>query len=343
MYYIMIPIFNGDFGWHAALGRYIIENRMVPTAEPLSHTALGVLMVAHEWLAQVAYHAVIQSLGVLGLRWLDAALVAGMLIWLYRLLRFQRVTPALALCGVCLYFILAHDRFQHRPYLFHMVFSMVMYGYVFIRKPALSAGRLAGIFALTVVWANAHSAVALFATVVVLYVVVEFIQRAVGWRRPQTEDLGQGDLRRLAVLAIAVTIALVLTPNHFRLFPYLVESKRFNSVRSEEWPSILRYWADPSLKYSVIGLAVVAGATLVTTAIAVRRHLPAYLPVVLFLALLPLTGLRFIAAACAPVLLIIPELNRWLAANDGKRFRYVGGVTQWGPAISAALLIVITV
>lgn len=219
---------------------------------------------------------------------------------------------------------------------------MVMYGYVFLRKPALSAKRLAGIFVLTVVWVNAHSAVVLFSTVVVVYVVVELIQQAVGWRKGQAGDLGQGDLRRLAVPAGTVMVALVITPNHFRLFPYLIESKRFNSVWSEEWVSILRYRADPSLKYTVIGFAVVAGATLVTAGITLRRHPPAYLAVVLFLALLPLTGLRFIAVSFAPVLLITPELNRWLAADDGKTFRYVGSVRRWCPAIDAVVLMVIT-
>ena len=55
----MQPLREPDFGWHAALGRYIVENRSVPDREPFTHTARGAPMVAHEWLSQHGNHLVL--------------------------------------------------------------------------------------------------------------------------------------------------------------------------------------------------------------------------------------------------------------------------------------------
>ncbi len=339
MYYMMMPVFNGDFGWHAALGRYVVENHTVPTTEPFSHTARGVPMVAHEWLSQVAYHLIIKAAGVLGLRWVHASLVALMLIWLYGLLRRESAARALAVCGVCLFFVLAHDRFQHRPYMFQITLLLLMYGYLFVYRPALTAGQLVGIFVVMVVWANAHAGVVLFSALVVLYVMVECGQQKLGWRRPSAGELAGGDLRRLGLLALIAVVALVITPNHVRLFPYLIESKRFNSTTSSEWLPILDFWSDPSLKYSVRTFVAVAGATLIAAGLTIRRRGLAETAVVVFLTLLPLTGLRFIAAAFAPILLLLPELSRWSSYADVPSLRRLRRLARQLAPVAALLLV----
>ena len=40
------PIANPDFGWHVALGRFMLEHASVPATEPFTHTAAGRPMVA---------------------------------------------------------------------------------------------------------------------------------------------------------------------------------------------------------------------------------------------------------------------------------------------------------
>ena len=50
----MAGLGDGDSGWHTALGRWIVERREVPHADPFSYTALGHAWTAHEWLAGVA-------------------------------------------------------------------------------------------------------------------------------------------------------------------------------------------------------------------------------------------------------------------------------------------------
>lgn len=337
-YMAMLPISNPDFGWHVALGRYIVENRTVPATEPFTHTAEGAPMVAHEWLSQVIYCVVTEAGGILTLRWLHAGLAVGVLIILFLLLRRAGISPALALLGTFLYMVIAQGRFHVRPHMFDLVFLMLMYGYVFVIKPALHWRQLLAIFIVTVVWVNMHSGVVLFAALVVLYVAVEAVQQKIGWRRLQPDDLGGGDLRRLGILAVVVLVALILTPNHVRLFPYVLESKAINANLSREWLSIAKYSpSDPIMKpFAVETFWIMAVATAGTVLLTIRRQSLSLLAVVLFLGYLPLSGQRFVAVYFAPILFVLGEFSRWA----GTKF---GDIVPRGRAVAHQLAMVLAI
>jgi len=337
-YTAMLPIYNPDFGWHVALGRYIVENGTVPTTEPFTHTAKGAPMVAHEWLSQVIYYLVAEAGGILTLRWLHAGLAVAVLIILFLLLRRAGVSWALALLGTFLYMVIAQGRFHVRPHMFDLVFLMLMYGYVFVVKPALHWRQLLAIFVVTVVWVNMHSGVVLFAGLVVLYVAVETVQQKVGWRRPQPNDLGGGDLRRLGILAVVVLLALIVTPNHVRLFPYVLESKAINANLSREWLSIASYSPSDSIMkpFAVETFWIMAVATAGMALLTIRRQSLSVLAVVLFLGFLPLSGQRFVAVYFAPILFVLSEFSRWA----GTKF---GDVVPRGRALTHQLAMVLAI
>lgn len=339
-YMAMLPINNTDFPWHVAMGRYVVENHTVPTTEPFTHTARDAPMVAHEWLSQVIYYLVIEVVDILGLRWLHAALVLAVLVILFLWLRRSGVTPALALLGTFLYMVIAQGRFHPRPHMFDLLFLILMYGYVFVMKPALNWRQLLAIFGATMVWVNMHSGAILFATLVVIYFSVEVVQQKTGWRKPQPDDLGGGSLRRLGVLAVVVVAALIITPNHFRLFPYVLESKAINTDLSREWVSIAKYSPGDSIMhpFSVETFWIMAVATLVTAVVSIRRHSLSHLAIVLFLAYLPLTGQRFVAVYFAPILFVFAAFGRWAQAKIGD------AVPPWrlvGHRLSSVLAIVV--
>lgn len=316
----MYPIDNPDFGWHVALGRAIYENRAVPTTETFSHTAYGKPMVAHEWLSELIYYVVIRLVDVLGLRWLHVALTL-LILWIaYRLLRRLSVSPALSWFGTFLFFVIAHSRFHIRPHIFDILCLLLAYGYLFLLKPALGGRQLAGIFLFTVVWANLHSGVVRFAAIVLVYLAVEALQQLTGWRKPLPDDLAGGDLRRLSLLAALVVLALVITPNHFRLFHYIAESRRINVEWSVEWQPIFRAWGTNLMAPLAVPVyGVVAAAAGIVAGLTWRRSSLSSLAVMFVLTFLPLSGIRFVDGAFAPVIFLVVELERWLAAHDTGR------------------------
>ena len=66
-------VVDTDLYWHLAAGRYIVETRTIPTADPFSSTMLGKPWVDIYWLAQVGWYLIYQAAGLAGLSLLVSA------------------------------------------------------------------------------------------------------------------------------------------------------------------------------------------------------------------------------------------------------------------------------
>lgn len=333
----MRPIANTDLGWHLALGREIVESRAIPDSEPFTHTARGAPMVAHEWLSQVIYHGVVAQGGLLSLRALHAALAVGIVLFLFALLRRQKVPPAVALLGVFLYVAAVHVRFQVRPQMFDLACLVGLYAGVFLYKPALSARQLVAIVAATILAANLHSGAVLFAALVGITVSVRLIEQWVGLREPLASDLGRGEPRRLVALALLVGGAVLVTPHHLRIVPYVLESGRINRALSMEWLPLLEFWGHPAKPPLALEafLVIAIGFALSVVAMLRRREFSlAEIAPVAFVTGLAFYSQRFVVLAFAPLLFALPELSR-VAPRGAHRESLRGAVS--GVAIALAL------
>lgn len=310
------PIWDPDVGWHLALGRTIVEQRSVPDAEPFTHTARGAPMVAHEWASQVVYHAIVEVAGVRGLRVAHAALVGLLLLLFYGMLRAAGVPPALAVVGVFTWALIAQSRFAIRPQMLSLCFAMGAFHVLFVRKPALTDRQLAGLYAATIVWANLHSAVVLLPVLLAIYASGEALARSIGIARSGSDELGGGRLPRLALATGLAGLAVFVTPHHFRLIPYVLESNRINSRLSSEWFSILEYWGLPGISAWELGaLALVAVSAVIASIPSLRRGSFGIVGVVMFVTCLPLGSQRFVDLYFVPILFSLTELAGWSRAS----------------------------
>jgi hypothetical protein len=74
---------DGDLPRHLLTGRYILENRTVPTTEPFIHPYLNQPYVSHEWLADVILFTIYKYAGLAGIVALSAFLLASTFTLLY--------------------------------------------------------------------------------------------------------------------------------------------------------------------------------------------------------------------------------------------------------------------
>lgn len=75
---------DGDLPRHLLMGKYILQNRMIPTTELFVYPYLNQPYVSHEWLTDVLFYLIYSSLGLAGLVALSALLLATTFTILYR-------------------------------------------------------------------------------------------------------------------------------------------------------------------------------------------------------------------------------------------------------------------
>lgn len=303
------PISNPDFGWHVALGRWILEHGSVPDTEPFTHTARGAPMVAHQWGSQVIYAAAVDAVGVTGLRFGNAVLAALAVLLVFVWTRRAGASPELALLSAALFSWLAGSRFQLRPHMWNLVMFALAYGALFVVRPRLSRAQLLGFFGLTALWINLHSGAVLLAAVTGVYAAAAaFDQRVLG-RAPSASELGEGRLPRLFALAGVVLLGLLASPNHFELFGYVLASGRVNADLSLEWAGVA---SARGLALRTPGwIALFFGVVLATVVTAVRRRREvglAPLAVVLFVTALPFVSQRFAWTGFVPLIFVVTSL-----------------------------------
>jgi hypothetical protein len=147
-----------DLGWHLASGRWIVEQGLVPRADPFSYMTEGLDWWNLNWLAQACFYGAYQVFGFTGLEALRLLLLSAALGFGWLNLRARRVRPALGLLFLglgawSLLFVTAL-----RPRLFTMAF-LSCFAWILARpdpEDRLGRGPAAALCLLLLIWNHLH-------------------------------------------------------------------------------------------------------------------------------------------------------------------------------------------
>ncbi len=184
--YLLTPLWDYDFWWHIATGRYIVTEGHLPQSDPFSYTSAmeenknifperEVFFLKQYWLAQVIYYFIFSLFGSAGMvitRSFLLLLIVLVVFW--RLLR-DGVRSYIAFVIIFLLFMLSLKALGERPVLFSMLFTAIV---TFLMEEFKERrGRwLFLLVPLMLVWANMHGAYVLGIIVVSLYLLSETIK-----------------------------------------------------------------------------------------------------------------------------------------------------------------------
>jgi len=157
---VLYPIFDYDLYWHLANGREMIQGGRIISEEMFSFTHFGEKFENHEWLAQIIFYLIWQSMGPYGLLGLKLLITVLIVLLGYRTARTLGGQPWLAAL-LCVFAVLAgFYRYIERPELFSLLnvalISFTLYGY---RAGRLPRGILWFIPLILVIWNSLHGAV----------------------------------------------------------------------------------------------------------------------------------------------------------------------------------------
>jgi hypothetical protein len=77
------PVRNYDFFWHLATGRWIVEQRALPAADPFAIASEKHAWINGEWLFEVAAYAAQQAVGLAGMSFVRALLAAAIFVLVF--------------------------------------------------------------------------------------------------------------------------------------------------------------------------------------------------------------------------------------------------------------------
>jgi hypothetical protein len=262
---------DGDLGRHLTIGEYILQSRSIPTQDIFSHTMAGEHLTPHEWLAQIAYSLAHRAMGLDGVVFLSAAIIAVTFWICYRQCRRGRGMVLLAFLFAFMAAAAASLHWLARPHLFTMLFVVLWTGQL-ERMRQGDARRWWILPAIMLAWANTHGAFIAGFVIWGAYVVGGWLEewkdgRVEDWKGGRLEDGSKAGYLRILLLGGGTSLLVTfINPAGWRLWEtslgflrsrYLVshtlEYQSPNFHQSSTWPFLFLLF----LSILILGFAIV--------------------------------------------------------------------------------------
>lgn len=222
---LQMHVSNVDLWWHLATGKYIVENRALPCADPFSYTTRGgnSLLLTGYWLAQVIFFEAYTYLGLNGIVLIRAAAITLFLLLGYLTMKKQRTAFPVAFLFLLVLFWFSLLIEGERPQVFTILFFSLVY-YLLEDLRITGSKKAYSIPVLVMALANMHPGYIICILLVSLYLVAEGLLQLV--KKPGTRNT----FIRLLAIWVATIVLSGLNPNGVRVFVDLFSSHFFTKA-----------------------------------------------------------------------------------------------------------------
>jgi hypothetical protein len=154
---MLTKIFTSDFGTHIALGRFVVNQREIPSIERWNYPSLGMENGSGgEWGFQAVLYLVYAAGGEYAVSFLVWAVVFGIFLFLYRAMVLRGAHPLIAVLAIFAFSGFLRIRIQPRPEIFTYLFTAMT---IFLLSEFYygNSKKLIYLFPpMILVWANSH-------------------------------------------------------------------------------------------------------------------------------------------------------------------------------------------
>ena len=249
------PKLDEDTWWHLAVGRYVVENRDVPTEEPFSRIGQEehIPWVAYSWLHEVALYGAYQLGGlggILAFRHVLDSLTFLVIAWFVLSGSGARLQPLVVLAFVTATLV---PMMLERPWHYTIVFTTLTLHATMAMRGGSEPRRFWWLVPMYALWANLHIQFVLGIGVLGLGLMTTLLER---WR--SRESVAQ--VAEWLVLILACAAATLANPYHVRLYQviweYATQTKALLVVSELATPDFTVWW-----NWALLALLVWAAIT----------------------------------------------------------------------------------
>jgi hypothetical protein len=236
---ISLTKINGedDIFWHIETGRYIIENKTVPSADVFSFATYGEEWIPFEWAWDITAYLIFNSTGFAGLYILTVIILLMIFYLLFSVLKKFELNTTLS---VLFLFILALGikyRIGLKPHMFTYLFFIVTL-YIIINYKNFGSNRKSLYFipVIFLFWANIHMGVLAGLLLVFIYVLSETF--AYYGKSKKIIKPDRKSLYFLYWILLLVIAAMLINPHFIQTYIYSLEHTQMKLIEEiYEWRS----------------------------------------------------------------------------------------------------------
>lgn len=176
-------ISDTDFFWHIATGRWIVDNKTLPEADPFSFTTPEIrttrekFILTSYWLSQVLYYSLYSILGYPGILLLRVIIALSIIYFLFKRLSRKGISPMIYLPLILFAMLILIMNYKwERP----QTFSFVFFGILLYLLDELKDGKKYTLYIvppLMLLWANMHGGFILGQGVLFIYIIGEIAKK----------------------------------------------------------------------------------------------------------------------------------------------------------------------
>ncbi len=239
--FLQRPVYNYDFWWHLATGKYIVETHSLPQNDPFAYTShmtsspWKTMVLKGNWLAEVIFYEVYFILNLKGIIVLRSLLML-LFLWLTFLsVRKQGVFFLLALALTTAVFTLSKGYLGERPQLFTFVFFASIF-YLLEEFGLKRSKRIFLIPPIFLISANTHPGYIISLLLLTIYLIGE------GWEFFfSKQETRASPLKSLFVVWVLSVVAIFCNPSGLSVFHALHSVHQYTEGIVEFMPTFSLY------------------------------------------------------------------------------------------------------
>jgi hypothetical protein len=211
---------DADTGWHIRNGQLILQTHAITRSDPFSSTRGGQPWFDWEWLSDLVLAVVHRTLGLNGVVFFTAALVASMFALLLHGAMRRGGTLPVSITLVLLALVAATIHLLARPHVVSWLFALVWFALLDAASCGKDVGRAFWLPALMVLWVNLHGGFLLGLILLGIYLLGGAIEYAVSSdNRYRTAQW----LRRLGLVTLLSILTSLMNPFGYRLYIHVYQ------------------------------------------------------------------------------------------------------------------------
>ena len=311
-------LLDPDTWWHITVGQEILKTHTWPTSDIYSFTARGAHWIEYEWLGDVFMALAAKNGTLVGLAWLQKALVVLLTLLLYLYAYLVCGNSKVACVAAAMLLPIAPVAFRLRPPLFGYIFLLL----AMICVQLFQKGHERALYFLPplfVVWVNTHGTFVFGLLVIGIYWITGLVSFCIGGLFGK--QLPTGRRVKLLLAFLYCLLAVLITPYGSQLAANpldLAMAQPLNVANIQEWQPLSL--ANPMGAY----ILMFAAALFLGTVMLRLSYSIAEMALLLFSIYAAFAHLRFtmiFILFCVPVMAKI--LTRWVPVYDASKDKYL--------------------